>query len=469
MSRLKTRREFLRLSAMAGAGTLLAACAPVAPQVVEKVVTKEVEKEVVVTATPEVKKPVKLVSWFADRRTINIMTQEMMKSQFEVRYPHITVEVQFVPEGEILAKMATAYAAGQAPDITALDETQLPGFLKQGFVHAIPEEVLDVPKEMGKRTGDFYKIEPGPAYYAVPNGNMPCVVYYNADLLEKLGYKPEDIPVKWDDFIAWAKELTVWEGDEIKQWGFTFVGTPWFWDSVGYQQGGWLFKNSKESMLDDPINVEAYQFTLDLLDVHKLDFRTAPLTPQDRVGQGLAATGVQFGFGFGFLENQYPTTRFGTMPLPTFTGEPIYGRSSDDLGFCVTTQREDPEEIESVWTLYRFLVGPDYQRRYVVLRGLQPSLLALNQEEQFTENNPKWRGVALMTKPGNYHADGVWPAEVTPLMHQDAWERIVNQGEPVETVLADHKAKIDKILAEHDLPLLNGKEGWKAEWEQPEM
>jgi ABC-type glycerol-3-phosphate transport system substrate-binding protein len=193
------------------------------------------------------------------------------------------------------------------------------------------------------------------------------------------------------------------------------------------------------------------------------------LTPQDRVGQGLAATGVQFGFGFGFLENQYPTTRFGTMPLPTFTGEPIYGRSSDDLGFCVTTQREDPEEIESVWTLYRFLVGPDYQRRYVVLRGLQPSLLALNQEEQFTENNPKWRGVALMTKPGNYHADGVWPAEVTPLMHQDAWERIVNQGEPVETVLADHKAKIDKILAEHDLPLLNGKEGWKAEWEQPEM
>ncbi|NIN96979.1 MAG: hypothetical protein GTO49_18800, partial [Anaerolineae bacterium] len=51
----------------------------------------------------------------------------------------------------------------------------------------------------------------------------------------------------------------------IKQWGLTFVGAPWFWDAMSYQKGGFLFKNSQESMLDDPIHAESWQFVLDLV------------------------------------------------------------------------------------------------------------------------------------------------------------------------------------------------------------
>ncbi|NIN96981.1 MAG: hypothetical protein GTO49_18810, partial [Anaerolineae bacterium] len=46
--------------------------------------------------------------------------------------------------------------------------------------------------------------------------------------------------------------------------------------------------------------------------------------------------------------------------------------------------------------------------------------------------------------------------------------RIINVGDPIETVLAEHKTQIDEILAEYpDNPLLSGEEGWKAEWEEP--
>ncbi|MBM3302965.1 MAG: hypothetical protein FJY85_23840 [Deltaproteobacteria bacterium] len=52
-------------------------------------------------------------------------------------------------------------------------------------------------------------------------------------------------------------------------------------------------------------------------------------------------------------------------------------------------------------------------------------------------------------------------------MHQDLWERVFNKKEPLKAVMDDHTAKIDKILADAgDLPLLNGKEGWKPEWEK---
>ena len=476
----QTRRKLLKWSAMIGAGTALAACAQPAPTAAPQPTkaatqptaapqpTKAATQPPTATAQPTAaaKKKVNLVAWFADRRTINVMTEEVMKAEFQKANSHIEVEIVFVPEPQIPAKMATAFAGNQAPNITALDETQLSGFLKQGFIKPIPEGIINVAQEMGKRVADTYRVAPGPAYHALPNGNMPCVLFYNNELLQKKGLKPEQIPTKWDEFIAWAKELTVWKGDEISQWGFTFVGAPWIWDSVAYQKGSWMFKDSKKCMLDDPANADAWRFVLDLLDKHKLDFRTAPLTPQDRVGQGLAYTCLQFGFGYGFFKTTYPNTSIGTLPLPTFAGKPPFGRSTDDLGFCVTVQSKDADIVAATWTLYRYLVGPDYQRRYAVLRGVQPSLLKVSSEEMYTEKNPEWRGIALATKAGNFKSDGIWPAEATGLIHQDLWERIVNKNEAPTTVLKDHTAKVDQILVGMDNVLLTGRDGWKAEWER---
>ena len=56
-----SRRHFLQMSALSATGALLAACSPAGTtQVIEKEVVKEVEKEVVVTATPAPTGPVEL-------------------------------------------------------------------------------------------------------------------------------------------------------------------------------------------------------------------------------------------------------------------------------------------------------------------------------------------------------------------------------------------------------------------------
>lgn len=455
MTHLRTRRDFLKLSAVTGAGLALAACAPAAqaPAAEEG------------AAAGEAAEQVSLVAWFADRRTINAMTEQVMAEEFQVRNPDIQVDVVFVPEGEIPAKMATSFAGGNAPDITALDETMLSGFLSQGFIHAIPSEVIDVEQEMGKRVADFYQVEG--QYYALPNGNMPNCLFYNEAVLDAKGYTVDDIPGRWDEFIAWAKELTVGEGEDITEWGFTFTGAWWIWDSILYQQGGFLFHNAKESALDDPRATAAWELVRDMIEVHQIETPFAPTTPQDRVGQGLAATGTNFAFASGFLVNEYPDTRWGTTTYPTLSGEPPYVRSSDDLGFCVTTQKEEDSAIQATWTLWRYLVGPDYQRRYAVLRGVQPSLVAVQGEEQFTVANSQWAGIAVHTQPGNFRADGIWPTEVVPYIWDNNWERIINQKESIPTVLLEHKAQIDSIVADMDLPFLYGAEGWQEVWDIP--
>ncbi len=68
---------------------------------------------------------VNLVSWFTNRLTINQMTEKEAKPEFEGKNPNVKVEVQFVPESEILQKARTTKAAGNAPDVISIDETFL--------------------------------------------------------------------------------------------------------------------------------------------------------------------------------------------------------------------------------------------------------------------------------------------------------------------------------------------------------
>jgi multiple sugar transport system substrate-binding protein len=365
--------------------------------------------------------------------------------------------------------MAAAAAAGEMPDVSSLDETHIPGLMKQNLLKPIPDYVIDVKKEMGQRVADFYKIPPGPNYYSLPNGCMSgCSMFVNEEVLTKKGMKLSQIPKTWDEFIKFAKDMTVYKGNEISEWGFTFMGCQQITDLAMYQKGSFFYKNNKTSMFGDPLNVEAYQWVLDLFDKHKLDFRAAPLNPQDRVGQGLAAIGYQWSWATGFMVTTYPNVKWAQIPVPTFTGKPVYGRSSDDLGFAVTTQSKDQDVTDAAWITYRYLVGPDYQRRYVVLRGLAPSLLALKKEKQFQPDNMQYNGIGVATTPGNFRTDGHWTPEATTMMWQEPWDRVFTKNEKPEVVLKDQEAKITKYLADWNLPMLFGKDGWKADWEKPE-
>ena len=85
-----TRRDFLRLSAAVTTGAIMAACRPAAPTPAPK---KAEEK--VPTVVPKPAEAVELITWMVDRRTINEMSKEVLKSEFEERNPDIKVKPEF--------------------------------------------------------------------------------------------------------------------------------------------------------------------------------------------------------------------------------------------------------------------------------------------------------------------------------------------------------------------------------------
>lgn len=424
-----SRRHFLRLTGTVATGLALAACAPAAP---------DAGSADGAAAGEDV---TELIAWFTDRLTINQMTEEVAIPEFEAANEGIAVEMQFVPESELQQKLLTAKAADNAPDVSSIDETFLDTLTKEDVLRPIPDEVLDVGSEMGELTESLYRISPTGSegqFYGLPNGVFSAQIFYNADLLDELGYTPEDIPTNWDDYLRWAEEVTVWNGDILERSGLAIFANEYsIYEDLRLQMAGPvegnIFPTKESNAHADEVGQQAWQFIMDIYDVHRLDSRDEGLNSRDRFGAGQAVTLYNWTWFNGFMETQYPDINWGLALPPRMSGEGVYGRRGPDVGFTVTSQ--DENTLDAAYAFYRYLVSPDYLARYCKLRGIQPSLKSMWNDPNFSEESgPQWAPVAIKNRPENSVDFGFWPRELVDI-HGRILPSIRDEGEEIATVL----------------------------------
>ncbi|HEV8636748.1 MAG TPA: extracellular solute-binding protein [Chloroflexota bacterium] len=418
--------------------------------------------------------PTKLVAWFTDRRTINLMTEQQAKPEFEGKNPGITVEVQFVPESEILQKARTTKAAGNAPDVISIDETFLDDMFRDKMLHPIPDQIINVNQEMGRRIGFLYRIPHGESdakYYGLPNGMFGGAIYYNEELLAKHKFSVEQIPDTWEEFLRWAKDLTILKGDAVDQAGFAVFGSEGtliseYRAQKGGFEAGTAFETKEKINLTRDIEVQGYEFALDIYRKWKVDDK-AGVTYQQRFGTGKAVTMLAYTWNNGFITLQYPDIKFGTILTPRFEKKGPYGEHSPDVGFAVMTQKD--ANTEASWKLWRYLVGPDYQKRYAIPRGVQPSLKVLWKDPTFDGSDKKWNAVAKKNTPPNGVDGGFVTVELGQILGT-AWGPIRDQGANVRETLAGVEKRANEYLKNRPQWSALTWADYKAhpEWQTPE-
>ncbi len=423
-----SRRQFLSMAGTVTAGTVLAACAPSGPGA-------ETGAQQAGAEAPG-EETIELIAWFTDRRSINQMTEEEAKPDFEAQNPGIIVNVQFVPESEIQQKLLTSNAAGNAPDLSSIDETFLDTLTKENVLLPIPAEVVNVKAKLGALSADLYDIEG--KYFGLPNGVFSSQIFYNATLLDELGYTPEDIPDNWADYLKWAADITVWDGDNLELSGLAvYVNEFSMYEDLRFQIAGSIEGNifpTESSMVHaDGPGIEAWQFIMDLYDVHKVDSREEGLSSRERFGGGRAVTLYNWTWFNGLMDTQYTDIDWGLKLPPTMSGEPLYGRRGPDVGFTVTTQ--DDSHLNAVWTFYSYLFSPVYLAKYCKLRGIQPSLKEMWDDPEFSADaGPHWGAVAVKNRPENSVDPGFWPRELVDINNR-ILPAIRDEGEPIADVL----------------------------------
>jgi len=303
-----TRRDFLRLGAIAGTGAILAACAPKVvekvvekevtkvikevmketvivagtPQVVEKEVTKVVKETVVVEKAPE--GPVELQFWSYNLGLGADWPHGKWEGQETKRYMemHPEVEISYQALGwEWRPKMSMSVSAGNPPNLVLragiaqiqdaiLGNCALEVELPQEFIDDLEPNYYEGLHYLGK----LYQIP----FYAMCNGmTLNLSIAKEAKAEDLLPPEPARGPWSMEQYLELMKKCTFKRADGTNVWGWemtTSRATPaYYWpdllymwnfgtDTLEYRDKKWHCK------LSEPSGIAFLQWLYDLYDKH---------------------------------------------------------------------------------------------------------------------------------------------------------------------------------------------------------
>jgi arabinosaccharide transport system substrate-binding protein len=217
--------------------------------------------------------PTDLSLWvFVDRHGEFMVKQADLWNQANPDRP-INLTFEPIPYEDMHNNLLASFMAGQgAPDLVDIEIGKFSTFVKtEDNVH-----LLDLTETVAPYLPDLIasRMAPYQAYgkqLGIDYHLGAYLMYYNRVLLEEAGIDPDAIKT-WDEYVAAGK--TFQEKFPDKSW--TAVGGTEYFTAAGLMQqnGGGLYNEAGELILNSPENAEALQFMADMVNVHGIAIPT---------------------------------------------------------------------------------------------------------------------------------------------------------------------------------------------------
>ncbi len=271
------------------------------------------------------------------------------------------IELQIIPNSEVVQKYAIAAAGGSAPDILSLDLVYTPAFAASDQL----EDLTDVAKSL-----PFFehlsKAHLGAGTYngrifGMPMSADASVLLWNKRLFRQAGLDPEKGPTNWAEIVDYAGKVNAIGGD-IR--GFYFSGAcggcnaftfmPLVWASGG----DILVENGKKATLDTPQMRAAIELYRGLVAKGYVP-ESAKTDPGANFFGGFATDKIGISpigaFAIGNLVKNYPNVEFGVTFLPGKDGGKASFAGGDN--FVVTAGRKNLPAVREFLTFVYSLEG----------------------------------------------------------------------------------------------------------------
>ena len=222
-----SRRDFMRMTALTAAGTVLAACAP-EQVVVEKEVPVEVEvpveqtvvvketvvveqegDEVLITVAPPEPQTIEMWMWETEPRWMNVEATSGVNDLF----PHVTFKWTALPFDQLHDKAIVSLAAGVAEGLPDIIRTYMGFYLKMAQSEAIADVTeIVTPHKNDILPARWEQLDYKGKIYNVPDDTGVMQWGYRWDIFEEAGLPsaPDEVRgllATYDDLIEVAKEI----------------------------------------------------------------------------------------------------------------------------------------------------------------------------------------------------------------------------------------------------------------------
>lgn len=311
-----------------------------------------------VTAMPTLAKT-KILMWdwaYAEREALFKQWAE----EFSQLNPHIEVEYQSFPQGQLDEKYITSVATGTGPDFGNMHSRWRYAGVAGGLLEPysgpyFPNDWLEANLY---RFEDWFKQDG--RYYTIPSGVMGAVLYRNTDMFVEAGLDDDGIPKTWAELVEVAKKLTRYDSQgQMTREGFNFREyVNFLWTDLMLQQGGSIVKeDGKTSNLYSEPGLAALEYLYNLVYTHGVSNPRFPAY-SETFGTQKAAMIYSWTWMSGFLDSSFPDVNYRVSPLPTFGVTDVLGQVNPEEGLVVfkTTSKE---KKEAAWEFISFIMNDD--------------------------------------------------------------------------------------------------------------
>lgn len=178
----------------------------------------------------------KLAIWLGYGETLPAF--ELVKAEFEKKYPEIEVEILTFELRDFEAKLASSVPTGAGPDLLALHDFLFPRYYNNSYLEPLPDDLAQIVNDPEKMNQTYTAIVTGDGVaYGVPYWTGRSTLYYNVDHFKEAGLPgpPDTVEQMWE----YAEKLVKKDASgTLERAGFSMRLTG---PSGGIQKFGYLY------------------------------------------------------------------------------------------------------------------------------------------------------------------------------------------------------------------------------------
>ncbi|WP_026692752.1 extracellular solute-binding protein [Peribacillus kribbensis] len=276
--------------------------------------------------------------------------------------------------------LTSRFAAKNAPDVFYLESYAAPKFIKSGVLADLSKDI--------KNQDDFYQPlldsfkDKGGKLYAAPKDYSTLALYVNKGLLEKAGYKVEDIPADWEGLVKFSKELQTKLSKD--QAAMIFDNT--LARNLSSLIASGLNPVTDKGKADFTSNQKAIDYMKSLVDGQKAGYLKNP-----KIDMGIDSAGAAFGTNkavmmiegnwvLSALKQEYPDVKYDVLPAPTVNGKKE--TMTFNVGYAVA---KDTDNKKGAVDFVNYMTGKG-QKQWSEMSGTLPTRQSVTKEMKIDQD-----------------------------------------------------------------------------------
>jgi multiple sugar transport system substrate-binding protein len=266
--------------------------------------------------------------------------------RFNSQNENIKVKMSAIEWDVFYQKLPSAISVGRGPQVALMQSFYLPTFAARNIIMPLD----DVAQSLGLKASDFTPAvwEAGDyegQRYGIPLDVWPYGFYFNKEVMKKAGLNPDKPPQTGDEFISALEQL---KAEGIAGWWVepTYPTVNWLFQSLIPQFGGSLFNEDlSEATINADPNLEALTWLTDIVrkgySPKNVGTDTDDVSFQNNKNAFMWIGPWQINYW-----KQYKDLEWGVATLPRVGSEK--GTWAGSHNFVIPQQRnQDPNELQA--------------------------------------------------------------------------------------------------------------------------